>query len=203
MIKTFLKKQKIKVKKQLQRCDWLDLKNVEYVKYHDKEWGVPVHNDRKLFEMLILEGAQAGLSWATVLKKRENYRKAFDNFDYEKIATYNSKKVSELLKNEGIIKNKLKIVATIKNAKTFIQIRQEFKTFDKYLWNFVKNQPTKTKTKNIKNLPNRTEISDALSKDLKRRGMNFVGPTIIYAFMQACGMVNDHKFTCFRHKQIK
>ena len=190
-------------KKPLERCDWLNLENPEYVKYHDKEWGVPIHNDRKLFEMLILEGAQAGLSWSTVLKKRENYRKAFDNFDYEKIATYKAKKVSELLKNDGIIRNKLKIAATIRNAAAFIKIRQEFKTFDKYLWNFIKNQPIKNKVKTMKDLPSRTEISDAISKDLKTRGMNFVGSTIIYAFMQACGMVNDHKITCFRYQEIK
>jgi len=196
------KKQNVK-NASLQRCDWLNLENPEYVKYHDKEWGVPIHNDRKLFEMLILEGAQAGLSWSTVLKKRENYRKAFDNFDYEKIATYKAKKVSELLKNDGIIRNKLKIEATIRNAEAFIKIRQEFKTFDKYLWNFVKNQPIKNKVKTMKDLPNRTEISDAISKDLKKRGMNFVGSTIIYAFMQACGMVNDHKMTCFRYQEIK
>jgi len=194
---------KSKIEKVLERCDWLNLENPEYVKYHDKEWGVQIHNDRKLFEMLILEGAQAGLSWATVLKKRENYRKAFDNFDYEKIAIYNAKKVSELLKNEGIIRNKLKIEATIRNAVAFIKIRQEFKTFDKYLWNFVKNQPIKNKVKTLKDLSNRTEISDLISKDLKKRGMNFVGSTIIYAFMQACGMVNDHKVTCFRYKEIK
>lgn len=191
------------LRKPLERCDWLNLENPEYVKYHDKEWGVPIHNDRKLFEMLILEGAQAGLSWSTVLKKRENYRKALDNFDYEKIAIYNAKKVSELLKNDGIIRNKLKIEATIRNAVAFIKIRQEFKTFDKYLWNFVKNQPIKNKVKTMKDLPNRTEISDAISKDLKKRGMNFVGSTIIYAFMQACGMVNDHKLTCFRYQEIK
>jgi len=194
---------KAKIEKTLERCDWLNLENAEYVKYHDKEWGVPIHNDRKLFEMLILEGAQAGLSWLTVLKKRENYRKAFDNFDYEKIAKYNYKKISELLKNEGIIRNKLKIEATIRNAKTFIQIRKEFKTFDKYLWNFVKNKSIKNKVKTMKDLPSRTEISDTISKDLKKRGMNFVGSTIIYAFMQACGMVNDHKMTCFRYQEIK
>jgi len=194
---------KAKIEKPLEHCDWLNLENPEYVKYHDKEWGVPIHNDRKLFEMLILEGAQAGLSWSTVLKKRENYRKAFDNFDYEKIATYKAKKASELLKNEGIIRNKLKIEATIRNAAAFIKIRQEFKTFDKYLWNFVKNQPIKNKVKTMKDLPSRTEISDAISKDLKKRGMNFVGSTIIYAFMQACGMVNDHKMTCFRYQEIK
>jgi DNA-3-methyladenine glycosylase I len=195
--------EKVNAKTSLDRCDWLNLENKEYVKYHDKEWGVPIHNDRKLFEMLILEGVQAGLSWSTVLKKRENYRKAFDNFDYEKIATYNSKKVLELLKNEGIIRNKLKIEATIRNAAAFIKIRQEFKTFDKYLWNFVKNQTIKNKIKTLADLPSRTEISDVISKDLKKRGMNFVGSTIIYAFMQACGMVNDHKMTCFRYKEIK
>lgn len=186
----------------LERCDWLNLENPEYVRYHDKEWGVPIHNDRKLFEMLILEGAQAGLSWSTVLKKRENYRKAFDNFDFEKIAKYNSKKISELLKNEGIIRNKLKISATVQNAQIFMEIRKEFKTLDKYIWSFVNNKMIINKVKSMKDLPNRTEISDLISKDLKKRGMNFVGSTIIYAFMQACGMVNDHKMTCFRYKQV-
>ncbi len=193
---------KDKYEKVLERCDWLNLENSEYVNYHDKEWGVPIHNDRKLFEMLILEGAQAGLSWSTVLKKRENYRKAFDSFDFEKIAKYNSKKISELLKNEGIIRNKLKISATVQNAQVFIEIRKEFKTFNKYIWSFVNNKIIINKVKSMKDLKNRTEISDLISKDLKKRGMNFVGSTIIYAFMQACGMVNDHKMTCFRYKQV-
>lgn len=190
-------------KKIITRCDWVDLKNPEYVLYHDKEWGVPVHDDKKLFEMIILEGAQAGLSWTTVLKKRKNYQKAFDNFDFEKVAKYNSKKVSELLKNDGIIRNKLKIEATIKNAKVFIEIRKEHKTFDKYIWSFVNNKTVKNKVKSMKDLPNKTAISDLISKDLKKRGMNFVGSTIMYAFMQACGIVNDHKINCFRYNQIK
>lgn len=197
------KKQLSKIKKDIQRCDWLNVENPEYVRYHDEEWGVPIHNDRKLFEMLILEGAQAGLSWLTVLKKRENYRKAFDNFDVKKIAEYNSKKTSELLKNEGIIRNRLKIESTVKNAKAFIQIQKEFKTFDTYIWSFIKNKPIKNKVRSMKDLPNRTTVSDLISTDLKKRGMNFVGSTIIYAFMQACGMVNDHKITCFRYKEIK
>lgn len=194
---------KSNLKKKLERCDWLDLNNLEYVKYHDKEWGVPVHNDRKFFEMLILEGAQAGLSWSTVLKKRKNYRKAFDNFNFEKIAKYNSKKVSELLKNEGLIRNKLKIESTIKNAKIFVDIRKEYKTFDKYIWAFVKNKTIINKVRKMSDLKNKTEISDLISKDLKKKGMNFVGSTIIYAFMQACGMVNDHKVTCFKYKLKK
>jgi DNA-3-methyladenine glycosylase I len=184
------------------RCDWVPIDNPLYVNYHDKEWGVPVHDDRKLFEMLILEGAQAGLSWSTILKKRENYKKAFDNFDFEKISKYDDKKVSELLQNKGIIRNKLKIKSAIKNAKVFLEIRKEFGAFDKYIWNFVNNKSIKNSFKLLSDLPTRTELSDKISKDLKKRGMNFVGPTIIYAFIQAVGIVNDHQVKCFRYDQI-
>lgn len=184
------------------RCAWADPKNQEYIDYHDKEWGVPVKDDRTLFEFLILEGAQAGLSWSTVLKKRENYRKALDKFDYRKIAKYNSKKEKELLQNEGIIRNRLKIKSTINNAKVFLEIQKEFGSFSNYIWQYVHNKPIKNKFKSLKDLPAKTEISDQISKDLKKRGMNFVGSTIIYAFMQAIGMVNDHETKCFRYKEV-
>ena len=181
-----------------QRCEWCG-KIPIYVKYHDEEWGVPVHDDNKLFEMLILEGAQAGLSWLTVLKKRENYRKAFDNFNPEIIADYNQEKIDELLNNKGIIRNRLKITSAIKNAKVFLSIQKEFGSFDKYIWSFVNGKPIINKFKTLKEIPVRTEISDLLSKDLKKRGCNFVGSTICYAFMQAVGMVNDHTTNCFCH----
>ena len=184
------------------RCEWVDLENQLYVKYHDEEWGVPVHNDRKLFELLILEGAQAGLSWNTVLKKRENYRKAFDNWNYEKISKYTIKKEKELLQNEGIIRNKIKIKSAISNAKVFITIRKEFGIFDEYIWSFVNNQQVVNKFESLSEIPSKTKISDELSKDLKSRGMSFVGPTIIYAFMQSVGMVNDHVVSCFRHSNV-
>ena len=184
------------------RCEWVDLENQLYVKYHDEEWGVPVHNDRKIFELLILEGAQAGLSWNTVLKKRENYRKAFDNWNYEKISKYTIKKEKELLQNEGIIRNKLKIKSAINNAKVFIKIRKEFGSFDEYIWSFVNNQQVVNKFKSLSEIPSKTKISKELSKDLKSRGMSFVGSTIIYAFMQSVGMVNDHIVSCFRYGKV-
>ena len=184
------------------RCEWVDLENQLYVKYHDEEWGVPVHNDRKLFELLILEGAQAGLSWNTVLKKRENYRKAFDNWNYEKISKYTIKNEKELLQNEGIIRNKLKIKSAISNAKVFITIRKEFGSFDEYIWSFVNNQQVVNKFESLSEIPSKTKISDELSKDLKSRGMSFVGSTIIYAFMQSVGMVNDHVVSCFRYGKV-
>lgn len=185
------------------RCQWVNMKNELYVEYHDKEWGVPVHDDRKLFEMLILEGAQAGLSWEIVLKKRENYRKAFDNFDPQKVAEYGEKKITELLNNEGIIRNRLKIRSAIQNACVFLDIQKEFKSFDKYIWGFVNSKPLRNSFKTLAEIPAKTELSDKISKDLKKRGMNFVGSTIIYAFMQSIGMVNDHKVNCFRYSQIK
>lgn len=184
------------------RCKWVNPNSKIYIKYHDKEWGVPVHNDKKLFEMLALEGAQAGLSWITILKKRNNYKKAFDNWNYKKIAKYNDKKIKELLENKGMIRNKLKINSTIKNAKIFLQIQKEFGSFNKYIWKFVNNRPIQNKHKSIKEIPTKTEISDKISKDLKKRGMSFVGSTIIYSFMQAVGMVNDHTTDCYRYEKI-
>ena len=172
------------------------------LRYHDEEWGVPVHNDRLLFEFLILEGAQAGLSWQTVLNKRENYRAAFDNFEAEKIARYSEAKAAKLMDNPGIIRNRLKIQATIQNAKSFLKVREEFGSFDAYLWRFVDGRPIINRRKSMKEVPARTEISDAMSKDLLKRGFKFAGSTICYANMQAIGMVNDHLVTCFRHKQL-
>lgn len=186
----------------IKRCKWSG-NDPLYQKYHDEEWGVPVHNDRLLFEFLILEGAQAGLSWITILKKRKNYKKAFDNFNAKKIAKYDAKKVKELLNNEGIVRNRLKINAAIINAKAFLDVKKEFGSFDKYIWQFVGGKPIINKFKSIKELPAKTEISDAMSKDLKKRGFKFVGSTICYAFMQAVGMVNDHETTCFRYKELK
>ncbi|MEE9448950.1 MAG: DNA-3-methyladenine glycosylase I [Ignavibacteriaceae bacterium] len=173
------------------------------IKYHDKEWGVPVHNDKILFEFLLLEGFQAGLSWRTVLYKRENFRKAFDNFDFNKVAKYNKRKINSLLKDEGIIRNKLKVESAVTNANAFLEARKEFGTFNKYIWSFVNGKPIQNKFKSLKQLPARTELSDLISKDLKKRGFKFVGTTIIYAHMQATGMVNDHIIECFRYKEVK
>jgi DNA-3-methyladenine glycosylase I len=184
-----------------QRCAWSESDPI-YTVYHDREWGVPVHDDRKLFEMLCLEGAQAGLSWITILKKRENYRKAFDNFNPDKIITYHSKKVHQLLKNEGIIRNRLKIEAVIQNAKSFLEVQREFGSFDCYIWQFVDGKPIVNRRENMKRIPPQTNESEAMSKDLKKRGFKFVGSTICYAFMQACGLVNDHLVNCFRHKEL-
>lgn len=183
-----------------QRCQWAG-NDPLYQKYHDEEWGKPVHDDRKLFEMLILEGAQAGLSWITILRKRENYRKAFNNFDAKKIVKYDSPKVKQLLQNEGIIRNRLKINSTIQNAKLFLEVQKEFGSFDKYIWQFVNGKPIKNKWESIKEIPAKTKESDAMSKDLKKRGFKFVGSTICYAFMQAVGMVNDHSVDCFRYNK--
>ena len=180
------------------RCAWCTSDPL-YILYHDKEWGVPVHADRKLFEMLTLEGAQAGLSWLTILRKRENYRKAFDNFDQVRVARYDAHRVKALLKNEGIVRNRLKIAATISNAKAFIAVQKEFESFDRYVWKFVGASPIKNKRHSLKDIPPTTPESDALSKDLKKRGFRFVGSTICYAFMQAVGMVNDHTTDCFRY----
>jgi DNA-3-methyladenine glycosylase I len=188
------------MKKELIRCPWpTDEMNIHY---HDTEWGVPVHDDRVLFEFLILEGAQAGLSWSTVLKKRENYRAAFDQFDTQKIARYGEKKIAELMANPGIIRNRLKIHATIQNAKAFLRLQEEFGSYDKYLWRFVDGKPVQNHFTRMGEVPARTAISDALSKDLLKRGFKFVGSTICYAKMQAVGMVNDHLVTCFRHGQV-
>jgi DNA-3-methyladenine glycosylase I len=170
--------------------------------YHDKEWAVPLHGDRKLFEFLILEGAQAGLNWQTVLMKRENYREALDGFDPGKISGYTSRDIERLLSNRGIIRNRLKIQATVVNAQMFLRVQQEFGSFDKYLWPFVNGQPIKNNFKSPAELPARTKESDALSKDLSKRGFKFVGSTICYAFMQAVGLVNDHTIDCFRHEEV-
>ena len=184
----------------MDRCPWA--KTDLSVPYHDTEWGVPVHDDRLLFEFLILEGAQAGLSWETVLKKRQNYRQAFDNFDPAAVARYGQKKHKGLLADAGIVRNRLKIEAAIQNAKMFLAVRQEFGTLDKYIWGFVGNEPKRNAWKSLKEVPARTAESDAMSKDLKRRGFKFVGSTICYAFMQAVGMVNDHLVACFRHEEL-
>ena len=182
------------------RCSWANPNNQLYCQYHDEEWGFPEHDDNKLFEMLILEGAQAGLSWETVLKKRQNYREAFDGFDPKKVANYDEAKEAQLLQNEGIIRNRLKIKSAIRNAQAFLKIQQEFGSFDNYIWGFVNGKPIKNHFKTLSDLPAKTAISDQISKDLKKRGMNFVGSTIIYAFMQAIGMVDDHMVSCFRYQ---
>jgi DNA-3-methyladenine glycosylase I len=184
------------------RCDWAGTEPL-YVDYHDKEWGIPVHDDQRLFELLILEGAQAGLSWITILRKRENFRKAFDRFNPNKIAKYDRGKVKELMANPGIIRNHLKIEAAIENARVFLTVQKEFGTFDAYMWPFVGGKPIQNSWKNLKDIPAHTAESDEMSKDLKKRGFKFVGSTICYALMQACGMVNDHLTTCFRYRQIK
>ena len=185
----------------LTRCPW-PANDPLYIKYHDKEWGVPVHKDKKLFEFLLLEGFQAGLSWRTILYKRQNFRKAFDNFDFNKVAKYDKRKINSLMKDVGIIRNQLKINSAVSNAKAFLAVRKEFGTFNKYIWGFVNGKPIKNKFKSLKELPARTELSDLISKDLKKRGFNFVGSTIIYAHMQAPGMVNDHLVDCFRHNDL-
>lgn len=183
------------------RCGWCEGDEL-YEAYHDLEWGVPVTDDDTLFEFLILETFQAGLSWITVLKKRDNFRKAFDHFDYKKIATYDQKKKDELLQNAGIIRNKLKVNATVTNAQAFLKVQKEFGSFSAYIWGFVDGKPIKNKVKNYKDAPANTEISDALSKDLKKRGFKFVGSTVVYAHMQATGMVNDHEMSCFRYHEV-
>ena len=182
------------------RCGWSsgDLMNA----YHDTEWGVPLHDDRALFEFLILEGAQAGLSWSTILRKRENYRAAFDGFDAAKIAAYGQSKLDALLQNEGIVRNRLKIASTVTNARAFLEVREEFGAFDDYIWRFVSGKPRKGRWRSMEQVPARTEQSDAMSADLTRRGFRFVGSTICYAFMQATGMVNDHLAACFRYREV-
>jgi len=186
---------------EIKRCEWCEGEDI-YTKYHDKEWGVPLHSDRKLFEFLILEGVQAGLSWITVLKKRETYREVYDRFDFNKVAKYKEAKIQSLLKNPGIIRNKLKIHASVKNAQAFINVREEFGTFNKYIWQFTGGQTIQNSWKSLKEIPAQTEISLLMSKDLKKRGFTFVGPTICYAFMQAIGMVNDHVIACHRYKNL-
>lgn len=182
------------------RCSWA--RNELSIRYHDVEWGVPVHDDRTWFEFLILEGAQAGLSWDTILKKRERYREVFDNFDPAKVACYNERKVAQLLADPGIIRNRLKISATIQNAKVFLAVQKEFGSFDAYIWQFTGGKPIVNRRGSLKEVPARTPESDAMSKDLLRRGFKFVGSTICYALMQATGMVNDHCVDCFRYKQV-
>jgi DNA-3-methyladenine glycosylase I len=183
-----------------QRCPWPG-DDPLYVKYHDEEWGVPSHDDRHLFEMLILEGAQAGLSWITILRKRENYRHAFADWNVEKIARFGEKDFSRLMADAGIVRNRLKIRATIENAKAFLKVRKEFGSFDRYIWQFVGGAPIQNCRRAMRNIPNRTPESDAMSRDLKKRGFRFVGSTICYAFMQAVGMVNDHLASCFRTRR--
>jgi DNA-3-methyladenine glycosylase I len=183
------------------RCPWATVEPA--IAYHDEEWGVPLHDDRMLFEFLILEGAQAGLSWITILKKRENYRKAFDKFRAEKIARYGAREVKRLLNDAGIVRNRLKIAATIQNAKAFLVVCKEFGSFDSYLWSFVGGKPKQNRWRSMKQVPTRTAESDAMSRDLLRRGFRFVGSTICYALMQATGMVNDHLVTCPRHADVR
>lgn len=186
--------------KNKKRCAWASKE--EMWKYHDEEWGVPIHDDKKHFEFLILEGAQAGLSWSTILKRREGYRKAFENFDVEKVAKFTDKKCEELMQDPGIIRNRLKIRAAVENAKAFLEVQKEFGSFDKYCWSFVGGKPKINKIEKLKDLPATTKESDEFSKDLKKRGFKFVGSTIIYAHMQAVGMVNDHEVGCFRYKDV-
>lgn len=183
------------------RCSWPGSEPI-YIDYHDKEWGVPLHDENQLFEFLILEGAQAGLSWITILKKREAYRKAYSNFDVEKVARFNSRSVERLLNNPGIVRNRLKIEASITNAKAYLEIQDEYGSFNNFIWDYVDGKPIQNKYKTLKQLPATTSLSDKLSKDLKKRGFKFVGSTICYAFMQATGMVNDHVTGCFRHKEV-
>jgi DNA-3-methyladenine glycosylase I len=190
--------------KDKKRCDWSiygadDL----MILYHDKEWGKPIHNDKKLFEALVLDSFQAGLSWRTILNKRENFRKAFSDFDFNKVAMYTKKDFNRLMKNKGIIRNKLKIEATIVNAKKFLEIRRQFKTFDKYIWQFTKGKTIHNKWRRMKQIPARTKLSDEVSLDLKKHGFKFVGSTSIYAMMQGVGIVNDHVISCFRHKELR
>jgi DNA-3-methyladenine glycosylase I len=184
------------------RCQWAPLDKPLYVSYHDEEWGVPVHDERMLFEFLALEGAQAGLSWYTILNKRENYRAAFDDFHPEKVARYDQKKIESLLQNPGIVRNRRKVEATVTNAQAFLKVQEEFGSFDKYIWDFTDGKPIINTFKSLKEIPPFTPLSEVISKDLKKRGFKFVGSTIVYAHMQATGMVNDHTVDCFRYKEV-
>jgi len=186
----------------MKRCEWANRSELEQ-SYHDKEWGVAIHDDRSLFEFLVLEGAQAGLSWSTILRKREGYRKAFDNFDVQKISQYSENDVFRLLVNSEIIRNRLKINATITNARAFLQVQEQFGGFDHYIWKFVNGRPIQNSWKKMTDIPSSTPESEAMSKDLRKRGFKFVGSTICYAFMQAVGMVNDHVVGCFRYEELK
>jgi DNA-3-methyladenine glycosylase I len=183
------------------RCAWAG-EDPLYCRYHDEEWGVPLHDDRALFEFIVLEGAQAGLSWITVLRKRESYREAFAGFDPEKVARFDRRKIASLLENPGIIRNRQKVESAVGNAKAFLRVQEEFGSFDRYIWDFVDGRPVQNRWKTMKDLPAQTELSEAISKDLRRREFRFVGPTIVYAHMQATGMVNDHVVTCFRHGEV-
>jgi DNA-3-methyladenine glycosylase I len=182
------------------RCRWAQ--GDVYIAYHDTEWGVPLHDDRALFEFLVLDGAQAGLSWITILKKRERYRRVFDNFDPRKVARYSSRKVQTLMADPGIVRNRLKIESAIRNARAFLKVQEQFESFDRYIWRFVEGNPLQNRWPSLKHVPARTRESDAMSKDLIQRGFNFVGSTICYAFMQAAGLVNDHTTDCFRHAEV-
>ncbi|NPE30233.1 DNA-3-methyladenine glycosylase I [Methanococcoides sp. SA1] len=184
------------------RCEWANVNDLE-IEYHDTHWGVPVHDDRTLFEFLILEGAQAGLSWDTILKRRDTYKVAYDDFDFNVIAAYDDAKVEELMQDSGIIRNRRKILSSIKNARSFIKIRDEFGSFDKYMWDFVHDRPIQNSFRSMNEIPATTELSEKISKDLKKRGFSFVGPTIVYTFMQAVGMVNDHEVDCFRYDECR
>jgi len=186
----------------MKRCAWANPKNQLYIDYHDKEWGVPVTDDQTLFEFITLEGAQAGLSWETILKKREGYRKAFKNFDPNKVAKMTEEEVEKLLLDPGIVRNRLKVNSTIKNALAFLEVQKEFDSFAKYMWSFVDFKPIQNKRKNMGEIPAVTDLATQMSKDLKKRGFSFIGPTIWYAHMQACGMVNDHTTDCSRYKQV-
>jgi DNA-3-methyladenine glycosylase I len=194
-------KRDLRARKEPTRCDWCKADPL-YIAYHDTEWGVPVHDDRVLFEFLLLEGAQAGLSWITILRKRSAYRKAFADFDPEKVARFDRRKIEKLLEDPGIVRNRLKVEAAVKNAKAFLQVRSEYGSFARYQWEFVGNRPVQNRRRSIAEVPARSEISDAFSKDLKKRGFSFVGSTIIYAHMQAVGMVNDHLVGCHRYAPL-
>ena len=191
------------INKNLKRCTWCEGLYDDYVRYHDEEWGVPVHDDRKHFEFLILEGAQAGLSWSTILKRREGYRKAFADFDPEIVAEYDDAKYESLLQDSSIIRNRLKIKSAINNAKRFLEVQKEFGSFDTYIWRFTNGKPLINTWEKMSDIPAKTELSDKVSKDLKKRGFSFVGSTIIYAHLQATGIVNDHEVSCFRYKELK
>lgn len=186
----------------MERCPWCEGDEL-YIEYHDREWGVPVHDDRKHFEFLVLESAQAGLSWLTILRKRENYRRAYDNFDPRVVACYDQQKIEELIQNKGIIRNRRKIEASIVNARRFLEIQQEFGSFDRYIWRFVDFKPVVNGWKTMAEVPAKTKLSEEVSKDLKKRGFKFVGPTIIYSHLQATGLVNDHLASCFRYKELE
>ncbi len=188
--------------KSKKRCGWCEGDDL-YEAYHDQEWGVPLYDDHLLFEFLILETFQAGLSWITILRKRENFRTAFDHFDYRKIANYSEEKIGELMRDSGIIRNKLKIKASVANARAYMEVQKEFGSFSKYIWSFVDHSPIQTSLSSYKEAPSQTQLSQQISKDLKKRGFKFVGPTVVYAHMQATGMVNDHEVDCFRHKEVQ